>query len=323
MTTLQTKRVAVLRGGPSEEHAVSLLSGAETIRALQEKGFNPVDIIVSKQKDWLQHGKVKTPQQILDQVDVVFIALHGAYGEDGEVQRLLQKFKVPFVGSYATPSAIAMNKFSTKEMLRTTEIPLAKHVFIPHGISAADVSSIIVDTRLPVIVKPVHGGSSLGVALCTTLSDVNQAIQDVFLEYDDDALVEEFLVGREATVAVLENFRGEDLYTFPAIEIVPHRERSFFDYDAKYNGLSNEICPGNFSEDERSLLAYYAKLAHTTLGLTQLSRVDFIIQNGKPHFLEVNTIPGMTKESLLPKAARSVGLPFCDLIEHLVLEARA
>jgi D-alanine-D-alanine ligase len=131
-------------------------------------------------------------------------------------------------------------------------------------------------------------------------------------------LVEEYITGREATCAVLEQFRDQSTYVFPVIEIIPPADQPFFTTTAKYNGTTREICPGNFSYTERSKIAELAEFIHQSLGLSQYSRSDFILKNGTPYFLEVNTLPGLTNESLFPKAAAAVGLSFSDLVTHLV-----
>jgi len=317
---VSNKRVTVLRGGPSSEYEVSLKTGKNVIKSLEERDYNVVDVIITKNGEWLYQGVVRNPEQLLLTTDVVFNALHGEFGEDGEVQRLLERYKVPYTGSRSLPAAIAFNKHLTKETLKQHGVKMPQH----RVVTVADVpnidavvQSIVAALGPSYIVKPLANGSSVGVSMAKdelTLKDsILGALQD-----NDYLMVEEFVTGREATCAVLNNFRDEKTYVFPVIEIIPPPEELFFTTKAKYGGDTREICPGNFSYQERAELADVAAHVHEVLGLSQYSRSDFIIKNGTPYFLEVNTLPGLTAESLFPKAAAAVGLSFTDLVTHLV-----
>ncbi len=314
------KRVAVLRGGPSDEYEVSMRTGATVLRSLQKKYNSVQDVVITKSGEWLENGIAKNPDRILTANDVVFLALHGQYGEDGEVQRLIQRQNIPFTGSRALPSAIAFNKHLTKETLRQHGIKMPLHVLVRRG----DVDDISLLTRNiassfgpEYIVKPLASGSSVGVELVRDADELGAAISRA-LAVSEQILIEEFIRGREATVATIEGFRDQELYVFPVIEIIPPPRADFFTYDVKYNGETQEICPGNFSYKERDELSQLAAFVHRTLDLSQYSRSDFIVRNGIPYFLEVNTLPGLTDESLFPKAAKAVGLTYDDLVAHLV-----
>ncbi len=314
------KRITVLRGGPSDEYDVSMQTGANVVRSLN-KQFNSVsDIVITKQGDWLQHGIVKSPAQILVSTDVVFLALHGNYGENGEVQKLIQRHNLPFTGSRSLPSAIAFNKALTKRTLRQHGVVMPEDKLITkedlNNLETV-INDIVNKFGDELIIKPLSSGSSVGVQLVRTREDLSKALQQV-LPIFKEVMVEEFIRGREATCATLENFRHEDLYVFPVIEIIPPSDQEFFNKEAKYSGKTQEICPGNFSYQERIKLAEITELVHRELGLSQYSRTDFIVRNGQPYFLEVNTLPGLTSESLYPKAAEAVGLTYDQLICHLI-----
>lgn len=319
------KRVAVLRGGPSEEFEVSLKSGAEVLNALRVREYRPVDVVITKSGEWLVNGFVKQPQHVLDATDVAFLALHGAYGEDGTVQRIIQRVGVPYLGSAAIPSATAFNKALTKQLLMEHDIKMPRHVVVtPTDLSvlAQKLSEITEYLGSKLVVKPALGGSSIGV----TISDSSARLMtDIvrLLRKGHTVLVEEFINGTEATCGVLERFRGQDRYLLPVIEIVPPQKSSFFDYASKYDGSSEEICPGRFSYTQKSKLSEVAEKIHQLMNLTQLSRSDFIVSGDDVYFLEVNTLPGLTNQSLFPKASASVGLQYPDLISHLVESARA
>jgi D-alanine-D-alanine ligase len=324
---MKHKRVAVLRGGPSDEYEVSMITGRAVLDALNALDYSVKDVVVSRKGEWLECGRVRTPSQALLGVDVVFIALHGAYGEDGTVQRILEHLRLPFTGSNSFPSAFAFNKELTKTALKAHDILMAPHrrvnrKDVPDEEAANILSEEIADSFGPeYIVKPVASGSSIDTHYVRDRAFLPTALLQT-LSRHKQALVEEYIRGREATCGVLAGYRGEPIYALPVVEIVPPSNAAFFTYDVKYNGATEEICPGRFSYREKSALAEAATLVHEALGLSQYSRSDFIVRNGKPYFLEVNTLPGLTLESLFPKAMKAVGGSLNELVEHLVETAR-
>lgn len=317
------RRVAILRGGPSDEYEVSLNTGAGVIQALAETSYTIEDIIITKKSEWLKNGMVMDPQRALAATDVVFIALHGAYGEDGTVQRLLDRFSIPYTGSKAYASSLAMNKMLTKEHLRSSGIKMAPHMQVTKA-SASNMSRIV-DTITTLfgpeyVVKPMAGGSSIGTQMADSPTSLLQAIEKVFETYDD-VLVEQRIRGREATCGVVENFRNQRVYRLPSIEIVPPPTSDYFAADIKYTGETEEICPGRFSGEVKRKLEDHAHTVHTSLGLSQYSRADFIVADDGIYFLEVNTLPGLTENSLVPKALAAVGCSYKDFIDHLLTDA--
>lgn len=313
-------QVAVLRGGPSEEYAISMNTGAAVLQALAEAGYSTKDVIITRQGDWLDKGMVRAPENILKAVDVVFVALHGAYGEDGEVQKLIQRLGIPFTGSRSFASALAFNKHLTKERLKSHGVLMPEHLEVAadEEIDLAAIATKIKDSFGPeYIIKPVASGSSFGVEFISEGQSLEDAVAAALTKYDK-IIVEEFIRGKEATCATLENFRNDKIYVFPSIEIIPPRDQQFFTTDSKYDGRSTEICPARFSYTERQLISDVSALVHDVLDLSQYSRSDFIVREDGVYFLEVNTLPGLTIESLYPKAAASVGLNMKDLIAHLV-----
>lgn len=314
-------RVAVVRGGPSAEHAVSMKTGAGVLEALSNTNFQPIDIIITRDGEWVRNGKVWQPRQLLDSVDVVFLALHGAYGEDGTIQRLLDQCGIPYTGSGAYPSAIAMNKALTKDHLAAHGIKMSPHIYVQKD-SVQDpytYAQSVIDAKLaPFVVKPVCGGSSIDTHIVQSLPELGAAL-DACLQNCDKVLIERLIKGREATVGVVNNFRELDVYVLPAVEIVPPTE--FYDYTVKYDGSTQLLCPGRFSKTEKEQLTHAARTAHTVLGLSQYSRSDFIVAEDGVYFLEVNTLPGMTPTSLLPTALESVGVSYTAFLQHLLLDA--
>lgn len=319
------KRVAVLRGGPSTEYEVSLQTGSEVLKALRDLDYVSKDIIITRGGQWLESGKVQVPEKALDAVDVVFIALHGQYGEDGQLQRLLQRLNIPFTGSNAFASGVAYNKELAKMTLREHGISMAKHRRIERERItniAAEVDAIIADLGTELFIKPSAGGSSIGARYIPHAEALREALSEMLPE-SETLMVEEFIRGREATVGILEKFRNEELYVLPAIEIVPPGGQPFFSYEVKYNGATQEICPGRFSYHEKSKLSDTAAKIHKLLNCDHYSRTDFILRDGEVYFIETNTLPGLTAESLFPKAAAAVGLDFKQLIQHLVETSKA
>jgi D-alanine-D-alanine ligase len=319
------KRVAVLRGGPSSEYDVSLRSGAGVLQALASSAYVTKDITISKNGQWLVDGFSKEPEQALLGVDVVFIALHGSYGEDGTVQRILERLHIPYTGSGSFASAIAMNKSMTKDHVKkkTEKVKMAPHIKVTRD-GAHDLSQLthtILNLFGPeYVVKPNDGGSSIGIKIVEghdLFSTLEASLQD-----HEAVIVEKRIRGREATVGILEGFRNQEFYQLPEVEIVPPSKTSFFSADVKYTGETDEICPGRFSKEEKDMLLEQALLVHQVLGLRQYSRSDFIVANDGVYFLEVNTLPGLTLQSLFPKAIEAVGGSYKELVLHLLHSAR-
>lgn len=320
---MQKTRVAVLRGGLSDEYDVSLKTGAAVLEAIDRDRFEPIDIVITRNGEWLVGGFIRYPEHVLSVVDVAFLALHGAYGEDGTVQRLLDRFCVPYTGSKPLPSSVAFNKALTKNALKHSGIQMAPHMTVSRDSidNVHRISDRIVDMFGPqYFIKPVASGSSVGTMMVKNPALLPQALKDALSLYDE-VIVEPRIVGREATCGVVERYRDTPLYALPPIEIVPPPRSDFFDKEVKYSGETEEICPARFDHATKRELEDAAKLVHEVLGLSQYSRSDFIVANDGVYFLEVNTLPGLTKESLLPKAIDAVGGSYCDFITHLLTDA--
>lgn len=310
-------KVGVLRGGPSSEYDVSLNTGSSVLKHLDTDRYIPIDILIGKDGQWHVRGIPTGPQRVLERLDVVFNAMHGEYGEDGQVQHLLDRFSVPYTGSRAVASALAMNKVFTKQALKNKGIKMAHSRVYERGSSPALVGEIFTTFPQPSVVKPVAKGSSVGVSIARSAPELEHSLQNAF-DVSPRIIVEAYIPGREATCAVLQDFRGEELYALPPIEIVPPARRDFFDYDAKYSGETEELCPGNFDVATKQEIERIAREVHKELGLRHYSRSDFIVSPRGIYFLEVNTLPGLTSESLLPKAVQAVGGTFPQLLDHLI-----
>lgn len=313
------KRVTVLRGGPSEEYAVSMRSGQSVLESLKGSDYLVRDVVLTRAGEWLDGGVAKSPDQILASSDVIFLALHGAHGEDGTIQRFLHQHRLPYTGSGALASALAFNKIESKTRLR--EYLKTPKSTVLRGESLWSVANLIddlyKDSAQEYFLKPVAGGSSHDTYRITD-RDALESVLEMALPKHKRLLLEEYIPGREFTVGVLEDFRGERHYAFPPIEIVPAHSEGYYTTRAKYEGKVEYYTPARCTYEEKQLLAAAAITAHQALGCKQYSRSDFILNEDGLHYLETNTLPGLTKDSLLPKAAAVVGVDMRNLIEHLI-----
>lgn len=307
------RRIAVLKGGRSAEREVSLNSGAQVAVALREAGHEVTEIDTGD-KGFIAGLQAARP-------DVAFICLHGRFGEDGTVQGLLELLDTPYVGSGVLASALAMDKEMSKQVFVTAGLTTPDYLVLRAG-EAVDTDALTARLGPKTVVKPAREGSSVGLHIVHEPSELPAAIADAFL-HDDLLIVERFEPGVEVTVAVLGN---RDPKALPTLEIVPVHE--FYDYDSKYvPGMSEHIIPARVSEAARVEAQRLAVEAHKALGCMGVSRSDTIVTpEGVVYLLETNTIPGMTATSLVPDAARAVGISFpelCDTLVSLALEAWA
>jgi D-alanine-D-alanine ligase len=287
--------LALLSGGISSEREVSLHSGEQVYEALDKDKYD------------IQRYDPKTdlPRLIKDaaQIDVALIILHGPYGEDGTVQGLLDLLHIPYQGSGVLGSSLAMNKAATKLMYEKAGIPVPPYVIYNRQLG------------MPLVVKPVVGGSSVGMSIVREVSDLQGAVEKAF-EFDTAVMVEGYIDGVELTGGVIGN---SDLEAFPLIEIIPDQEHDFFDYEAKYtSGITQEICPARIDEELTLQAQTLAKKSHQALFCRGYSRTDLILKDRDMYVLETNTIPGMTATSLLPQAAQAAGLSFTKLLDRLI-----
>jgi len=312
-------RVGVLRGGPSNEYEISLKTGSAVLKNLSEEKYQTSDIVISSEGIWYKNGIPITPHHVISHLDVIFNALHGSYGEDGKVQHILEMHRIPFTGSGSFSSAIGMNKVFTKEVFKREGIktPESRTVKKSDKIGNNDLVLLFRTFSPPFVVKPVSSGSSQGISLVNNFSSFELALHRAF-EFSDDILMEEYIKGIESSVGVIDGYRDHEIYVLPPVEI-RLKEKSFFDYDAKYNGLSEEIVPGNFSQEQKVELGDLARKVHKALGLCHYSRTDFIVTPRRGIFvLETNTLPGLTPESLFPKALNAVGSSLSHFIDHCI-----
>jgi len=315
-----SKKILVLRGGPSSEYEVSLATGKSVLEALVDH-YVTTDCIIDKNGDWYIKGFKTEPHIAVRSHDVVFNAMHGEYGEDGQVQRLLENLGAKFTGPKSLGASLSMNKVMSKKIFKDLGIktPLHKLINITDndGNLEQTAVSIFRSFPMPVIIKPVDRGSSVGVTIARDYNSLINSLISLFVNYDR-LLIEEYIPGKEATVGVIEEFRDQKHYALLPVEIRTASDM-LFDYEAKYSGNTEEICPGNFSAEEKQLLQEIAVKAHQALGLRHYSRSDFIIHPRRGiYILETNSLPGLTKESLLPKSIKAVGSDYTQFLKHII-----
>jgi len=298
-------RIGVLMGGDSSERSISLRSGEAVITALKQKGYTIAVLDV-------QGSKREVQKKIADaNIDIAFITLHGRGGEDGSIQSLLQELGIPYIGSCPEGSKIAFNKLEAKKIFDKNGIPNPRYVVVTQD----DWKDKIRHLVFPVFIKPIDEGSSIGVQKIKNLDQMSEIVPHELEEYSL-LLIEEAIIGRELTVGIL----GDK--ALPVIELCPKRE--FYDYTAKYTkGMTEYLIPAPIRTEVATAVQKIAFEAHRELGLRDFSRVDFMLDQAEnPFVLEVNTIPGFTETSLLPKAAQAAGITFGDLCVSLLQYAK-
>jgi len=330
-------KVAVLMGGTSAERDVSLSTGRQILNALDPDKYTVYALDTASGQKFLPAGVThplgllrasdggaeitalpQLPQASLeDRPDVVFIALHGKGGEDGTVQGMLEVLGLPYTGSGVLASALAMDKAMSKRVLMGVGVLMPQDVTLTKTqryFSQADYTTLEGRMPLPWIVKPSRQGSTIGMTVVEQAQQL-KAATDLAFQYDDVALVEQFITGTEITVPVLGN---DALEILPIVEIVP--ASGFYDYEAKYTvGATDEIVPARIPDAVAAEARRIAELCHRTLGCRGMSRTDMIVTpGGDIYALELNTIPGMTPTSLLPRSAQAAGYSFAQLLARLI-----
>lgn len=302
---MKEKKIGVLLGGFSAEREVSLDSGKAILNALLEKGYRAMAIDVGRD----------IAQRIIDEgIEVAFVGLHGRYGEDGTLQGLLEIVGIPYTGSGVMASALGMNKLLSKRLFEHSGIPVPPYKAILAG--ETKMGAFTSPMELPVVVKPCKEGSSVGVSIVRDPKEVEGALREAF-HFGGDILIERYIEGKEISVGILDD------QPLGAIEIRPTKGK-FYDYSVKYtDGLAEHIMPAPLGPEKYEETIDLAIRAHRALGCEGATRVDMRLDPEENLYcLEVNTLPGMTKISLLPEIAKGAGISFADLVERILLGAR-
>ena len=311
------KKIAVLRGGPSSEHGISLASGQNVINSLDRNLFTPIDIYIDREGAWHEGGVRTAPQTAMIFADFAFVALHGEYGEDGAVQKILNDIGMKHTGSDSFSSKLAMDKHTTKILLEREGIKMPKSYIV--RTYDTDYEKKLADIwrkeHNKLIVKPNGSGSSVAVYLATNYTDLVKSVKNI-LGKGHHALIEEHIEGKEVSASVVEGMRGERHY----VPIPSHIKHNgiIFDNITKKSSKYSVVPMKNFSQAEREVVTRTAKHIHSVLGLKDYSTSDFIINNRGIYFLEVNTLPGLTPNSILPQALLNSGISMKDFLTHVI-----
>jgi D-alanine-D-alanine ligase len=301
---LKKKKIGVLMGGLSREREISLRTGKAIGKALVEKGYKACTIDV---------GRDIAEKLIKEKIEIAFLALHGRYGEDGTIQGMLELMGIPYTGSGVLASALALHKIMAKKILLHEKIPTPPFEFLKREEIGKETTKKV-SLPLPVVVKPAREGSTIGISIVRKEEELLRALKEAG-EYDEEILVEAFMKGKEITVGILNDI------PLPIIEIAP--KSGFYDYRSKYTkGETEYIIPARIPREKYLQAQEMSLKAFRAIGCSGCARVDLMTdEEGDPFVIDVNTMPGMTETSLLPKAAEYVGISFGDLAERILLGA--
>ncbi len=313
-------KIGIIMGGPSSEHDISLQSGQMLISALSKKYNNLKPLVVTREGKWQIDGKIIQMEEALSDIKLAIPATHGQWGEDGHLQAILEHFRIPYTGSRVGASLAAFDKSVSRGIFKAQELEVPQAFtleknFFSNQERIKDILNLF--AKGPWVIKPTEAGSSVGVSVVKKEEDIPQALEEAW-KYGPSILIEEYIDGIEVTCGILENAKTRQPQALPLTRIVPPFEHHFFDFAAKYSGETQEITPADLDEKLISVTQEAALRAHKAIGARHYSRVDIILKNGKPYILELNTLPGLTAESLLPKQAQAAGINFTELLEHLM-----
>jgi len=322
-------KIAILCGGVSSEHDISILSGRNIYKVIDINKYKPTLIEITKSGQWLVQGKNDRTNKIsvidttsakmksdLSKFDVVFVALHGRFGEDGKIQSLLELVGVPYTGSGVMASALSMNKKWALDLVSSIGID-TPHTFITEKSDNKSYKAILEKVGLPCVVKPNNSGSSVAISIVRKPNELIPAI-NLALEEDKFVLIQEYISGREFTCSIIGSSSRGKIKALPLVEIITNNE--FFDFDAKYTSkATKEIVPAGVSDDITDKIQKSAINVHKLISCDGLTRSDFIMDTrGDIYFLEINTVPGMTEMSLSPKSARASGMSMAELVDEII-----
>lgn len=325
---MQKKKVGIVSGGFTSEHNISILSGKTVFEELDRELWEVYLINITK-SEWKAEDDqnniyevnkgdftLQNNETIVD-LDVIFNAVHGAPGENGQLAALWELLKIPFSSCDSYTAGLTYNKRDCLSVLRELKVPTAKYFSINKG-TLINEDLILATVELPCFVKANRAGSSIGIYKVTTKKELMPSIKKAF-EEDSQVIIESALEGREVSVGVA-SFQG-GVHVLPITEIVT--DNDFFDYAAKYEGKSQEITPAQIPNKWKQLVEHWAKSIYVTLDLKGVVRSEFIFVNGIPHLLEVNTVPGITRKSIIPKQVEAMGIKLSQFFSYLLLQTLA
>lgn len=314
--------VGVLRGGTSSEYNLSLKTGAAIMQALPEEKYEVRDILIDKSGMWHLRGVPSNPVRAIAQVDVILNALHGGVGEDGTVQRILERSGTPYAGSRGLASAMALNKIRSRDILTRAGVRMPQGLSFSHhtGLHTGDMARAVFERfGPPYLVKPPADGAGSGIRIAHSIIELPHVLGDIIDAYGT-ALVEEYVLGQEASIGMIEEFRNEDLYALPPAHVT--HDLPFLDLEAHHSASAQYFVPSPFSYAQKLSIADIAKRAHKALSLTHFSRADLIVTPRAIYLLEINAIPGLYPGASFPHMLESVGSSVTEFLEHVIHLAR-
>ncbi|NIJ44765.1 D-alanine-D-alanine ligase [Wenyingzhuangia heitensis] len=317
------QNIAVIMGGYSSEYKISIISGNVVYDNIDKTQYTPYKVVITKEK-WviltIDNQEIRIDKNDFSAIinnkkvtfDCVFNVIHGAPGENGKLLAYFEMLDIPHTSAPSYQMALTFNKRDCLSVLRKHGINTAKSIYFDKG-QDIDTAFIVTELGLPCFVKPNNAGSSFGISKVNTVNEFKTAFEKAFAE-DTEILIESFLDGTEVSIGVI-NYQG-NIIPLPATEIVS--ENDFFDYEAKYEGKSQEITPARITDTQLKNLHTEALKAYKALNMSGFSRSEFIFKGDTPYFLEMNTVPGMTTESLLPQQAKAAGIPLPNLLSNAI-----
>jgi D-alanine-D-alanine ligase len=325
---MQRKKVGIVSGGFTSEYNISILSGKTVFEELDRELWEVFLITINK-SEWKAEDDQNNIYEVnkgdftlqnnetLVKLDVIFNAVHGAPGENGQLAALWELLKIPFSSCDSYTAGLTYNKRDCLSVLRELKVPTAKYFSINEGTTINE-DLILATVELPCFVKANRAGSSIGIYKVTTKKELIPSVEKAF-EEDSQVIIESALEGREVSVGVAA-FRG-GIHVLPITEIITNND--FFDYAAKYEGKSQEITPAEIPNKWKELVEHWAKSIYISLDLKGVVRSEFIFVNGIPHLLEVNTVPGITRKSIIPKQVEAMGIKLSQFFSYLLLQTLA
>ena len=312
------KNIAIIEGGYSHEKIISLQSAEMVYQHIDREKYNPIKVRIDEQGWFAFDGAEKVEIDRTDfsynniKFEIAFIVIHGTPGEDGKLQAYFDMLDIPYSTCSHLAATITFNKFVCNQYLKTFGIKVANAVLIRKN-ELINTANIVTKVGLPCFVKPNDGGSSFGITKVQNESELKQAVE-VALEHGTQVIVESFMEGREVTNGIYRNKDG--FVALPITEIVTTND--FFDFDAKYKGESDEITPADLTEEMNAKVKSVTQQIVELLDMNGIARADYIIQNGEPYLIEINTVPGLSKESLIPQMAAHEGIPLQQLFNEVL-----
>jgi len=312
------KNIAIIEGGYSHEKIISLKSAATVFENIDTDLYNPIMVRIDEDGWFAFDNGKKVAINRNDfsfnniKFDIAFIVIHGTPGEDGKLQAYFDMLNIPYSTCSQLAATLTFNKFVCNQFLKTFNINVAEAVLVRQN-ETVNAASITTKVGLPCFVKPADGGSSFGITKVTKESDLKAAIE-LALQHGSQAIIESFMVGREITNGIYKNVGG--IVSLPITEILS--DNDFFDFDAKYKGESNEVTPANLPNELSENIKATTKKIYEILDLKGICRADYIIQNNEPYLIEINTVPGLSAQSIIPQMAAHKGISLKQLFNEVI-----